>query len=333
MAGEHDDFIHKRHSEAIHARFAGDKSLIVVEGDHNSPRPKFMFDSAGLFLRQCLQIPPHLPLYVPSGLNLRAPPWFYPGRGGGGISVGLHLTGRAHPLPPHLMGTGIMPAAVARRRAHCMSGGGDGKARAPTPPQQRRGSHQTAAAAVGASRGDKSGGGFDPEEIGMTGERQREIQASLFKMLGQSDRPAWKKGSERKPRKEKAGGGGGTGMGPSISCRAESQKRETEPPDDPCGAEMGVEVATLPCRTLSMSMLTPRQEINDSVVAAREAAPAEKNADPVMMMRASSPPTRPDPLEAVIGCRVSVESPVSSPYRFTLKTPVEGEGGSWEVSE
>lgn len=32
--------------------------------------------------------------------------------------------------------------------------------------------------------------GFDHEEMGMTAERQRVIQASLFKMLGQADNPA-----------------------------------------------------------------------------------------------------------------------------------------------
>jgi dipeptidyl aminopeptidase/acylaminoacyl peptidase len=50
VAGEHDDFIKKHHSEQIYERYAGDKNLIIVEGDHNSPRPKFMFDSASIFL-------------------------------------------------------------------------------------------------------------------------------------------------------------------------------------------------------------------------------------------------------------------------------------------
>lgn len=41
--------------------------------------------------------------------------------------------------------------------------------------------------ANGKSKPDK--GGFDGENMGMTQERQREIQASLFKMLGQADDP------------------------------------------------------------------------------------------------------------------------------------------------
>ena len=35
----------------------------------------------------------------------------------------------------------------------------------------------------------KDGKGFDGDQMGMTQERQREIQASLFKMLGQADDP------------------------------------------------------------------------------------------------------------------------------------------------
>ena len=73
VAGEHDDFIHKRHSEALHAKYAGDKNMIVVEGDHNSPRPKFMFDSASIFLQTCLQIPNSWALRVHPGMNLMAP--------------------------------------------------------------------------------------------------------------------------------------------------------------------------------------------------------------------------------------------------------------------
>merc|ERR1719253_2075049 len=79
VAGEHDDFIHKRHSESLHARYAGDKNIIIVEGDHNSPRPKFMFDSVSIFLQTCLQIPNSWALKTVPGMNLMAPPWYFPG--------------------------------------------------------------------------------------------------------------------------------------------------------------------------------------------------------------------------------------------------------------
>lgn len=128
VAGEHDDFIQKHHSEQIYARYAGDKNLIVVEGDHNSPRPKFMFDSVSIFLQTCLQIPNSWALPVHPGMNLMAPPWYYPS---------------TYPQPRSL--------------------------RSPTRKPQT------------------SDAGFNNKEMGMTQERQREIQASLFKMLGQPD--------------------------------------------------------------------------------------------------------------------------------------------------
>lgn len=128
VAGEHDDFINKRHSERIHAAYAGDKNMIVVEGDHNSPRPKFMFDSVSIFLQTCLQIPLSWALSTHPGMNLMAPPWMFPGT-----------------------------RASKPRRAPTLR-------------------NSTSAAAA-----------QNADEIGMTAERQREIQASLFKMLGQQD--------------------------------------------------------------------------------------------------------------------------------------------------
>lgn len=128
VAGEHDDFINKSHSERIHAAYAGDKNMIVVEGDHNSPRPKFMFDSVSIFLQTCLQIPQSWALATHPGMNLMAPPWMFPGT-----------------------------------RA---------------PKTRRPASARSAASASSGQNGD---------DMGMTAERQREIQASLFKMLGQQD--------------------------------------------------------------------------------------------------------------------------------------------------
>lgn len=124
VAGEHDDFIAKHHSEEIYEKYAGDKNLIIVEGDHNSPRPKFMFDSVSIFLQTCLQIPNSWALPVHPGMNLMAPPWYYPS---------------------------TQPAVRSPRKQ------------------------------------PESSANFNSKEMGMTQERQREIQASLFKMLGQED--------------------------------------------------------------------------------------------------------------------------------------------------
>lgn len=149
VAGEHDDFIKKHHAEAIYDRYAGDKNLIIVEGDHNSPRPKFMFDSASIFLQTCLQVPNSWTLPVPPSMNLMCPPWYFE-----------MYQNRAMRAPQR---------AAAGRNANPRSS-------------------QSRPAANGKSKGDKNG--FDNDNMGMTQERQREIQASLFKMLGQADDPS-----------------------------------------------------------------------------------------------------------------------------------------------
>ena len=147
VAGEHDDFIKKHHAESIYDRYAGDKNLIIVEGDHNSPRPKFMFDSASIFLQTCLQVPNTWTLPVPPSMNLMCPPWYF--------EMYQNRSMRAPQRP---------------------SNGRNGQQR---PPQGRPSAK---------SKGDKNG--FDGDNMGMTHERQREIQASLFKMLGQADDPS-----------------------------------------------------------------------------------------------------------------------------------------------
>ena len=52
----HDSFVAKVHSEKLHAAYAGDKNLITFEGDHNSHRPPFFYDSVLFFLKAVLQL-------------------------------------------------------------------------------------------------------------------------------------------------------------------------------------------------------------------------------------------------------------------------------------
>lgn len=149
VAGEHDDFIKKHHSEAIYEKYAGDKNLIIVEGDHNSPRPKFMFDSASIFLQTCLQIPNAWALPVPPSMNLMCPPWYF---------------------------------EMYQRKS----------TRATQRQLSKNSSTSSKQQSNNGTRGDRKSEvatGFDHEEMGMTQERQRVIQASLFKMLGQEDTP------------------------------------------------------------------------------------------------------------------------------------------------
>ncbi|XP_056169314.1 uncharacterized protein LOC115685023 [Syzygium oleosum] len=52
-----DDFIRPYHSDRIFEAYMGDKNTIKFEGDHNSPRPQFYFDSISIFFRNVLQPP------------------------------------------------------------------------------------------------------------------------------------------------------------------------------------------------------------------------------------------------------------------------------------
>lgn len=49
-----DDFIHPHHSDRIYESYIGDKNIIKFDGDHNSPRPQFYFDSITIFFHNVL---------------------------------------------------------------------------------------------------------------------------------------------------------------------------------------------------------------------------------------------------------------------------------------
>ena len=194
--GRDDVFIKRHHSQDIHERYAGDKNIIVVEGDHNSPRPRFMFDSAGIFLQTCLQIPPDWTFQRNPQVNPMAPPWLYPGAMDGLRDQDEH--GLAAPFS----------------RSLSSSSGGFGPAAPTLSPVTSDGAAENEASnettnGVGANiMMDTVGDGNsndaatklkgiidDDEELdallteldndtGMTIERQDEIQSSLMKMLG-----------------------------------------------------------------------------------------------------------------------------------------------------
>jgi len=54
--GDRDAFIKPSHSEQLLAAYAGDKNLVLFDGDHNSARPDFFFNSAVIFLRTTLMV-------------------------------------------------------------------------------------------------------------------------------------------------------------------------------------------------------------------------------------------------------------------------------------
>lgn len=65
IAATGDEFIAPHHSDQLYAQYAGDKNVVKVKGDHNTVRPQFLLDSAGIFLQTALQVDPRL---APRGL-------------------------------------------------------------------------------------------------------------------------------------------------------------------------------------------------------------------------------------------------------------------------
>jgi pimeloyl-ACP methyl ester carboxylesterase len=57
VAGKDDQFVRPHHSQEIHDRYAGDKNLVLVEGDHNSDRPRYFRDSAAIFIYNRVCVP------------------------------------------------------------------------------------------------------------------------------------------------------------------------------------------------------------------------------------------------------------------------------------
>merc|ERR1712217_1011463 len=57
MAGKDDQFISPQHCCDIYEVYAGDKSMTMVDGGHNSARPRHVLDSIAIFLFNTLCLP------------------------------------------------------------------------------------------------------------------------------------------------------------------------------------------------------------------------------------------------------------------------------------
>jgi pimeloyl-ACP methyl ester carboxylesterase len=169
VAGEHDDFIHKSHSIRIHRVYAGDKNISIVDGDHNSPRPRFLQQSACLFLQSVMRLPAGGELVVPMGMNLLIPPWFN----------GLRNDVSRH----HRSWIPVRPERQ-RVRQRCQSEvleyseekGLNQKI------EKQRGIHSNQ-----DDKFDEAGAVLAAAAPPDMNKRQKDIQSSLFKILGQSE--------------------------------------------------------------------------------------------------------------------------------------------------
>lgn len=85
-AGKEDTFIVPAHTQTLYEKYSGDKNLVLVDGDHNSPRPPYFLDSVGIFFfntLMCATLPDFKPANRPAAQSESAelPPEFHIGRG------------------------------------------------------------------------------------------------------------------------------------------------------------------------------------------------------------------------------------------------------------
>ncbi|KAL7535388.1 hypothetical protein ACHAWF_007510, partial [Thalassiosira exigua] len=175
VAAKNDDFIPKAHSLSLHDAYAGDANMIEVEGDHNSARPRFMFDSVSIFLGEVLQIPPEWPLRIHPSMNVTSPPWRYPGTQNQRASDPPAAMRLARQAEAHFV------TSPTRREAVEDHDSDDDDAEIDIAEEA------AAAVAAGLDLTDDEDFGGGGGTLGMTNRRQREIEGSLFRMLGHED--------------------------------------------------------------------------------------------------------------------------------------------------
>lgn len=65
IAGVNDELIDPHHTHDIYEAYAGDKNIVMIEGDHNSQRPQYLADGISIFLYERLCLPAGLPGELP----------------------------------------------------------------------------------------------------------------------------------------------------------------------------------------------------------------------------------------------------------------------------
>jgi hypothetical protein len=193
IAAENDDFITKSHSLSLHDAYAGDSNMIVVDGDHNSSRPRFMFDSVSIFLQACLQIPVEWQFQLHPSMNVMMPPWRYPGMPSNTSQSVSPTSQQLNQMQKH---NASAPASLERRRHSTVTSPSRQSALLDNIDSDEDDDNDAVLAARSDDddyndddsdhndEDDDAGLEIDQEKLGMTNERQKEIQGSLFRMLG-----------------------------------------------------------------------------------------------------------------------------------------------------
>ena len=195
VAGDHDCFIDKQHSQRLHACYAGDKNIVIVDGDHNSSRPRYLLQSACLFLQSCMQLSPCAELVVPMGTNLFLPPWLREDVGMKALALDTAIEkarADASSLSDGRAWLSVNDAGapgqqrVQKQRSKQFSKDCKKSSEVPLEKGQLRGRSCTY-----ASRNEitsHTAADFtSSSELPDMSKRQKDIQSSLFKMLGQRE--------------------------------------------------------------------------------------------------------------------------------------------------
>jgi pimeloyl-ACP methyl ester carboxylesterase len=174
-----DDFVTPHHSESICEIYGGDHNLVKVDGDHNSNRPYFLFQSAGIFLSNTLMLPEAWGLPDAANYIGGVRPWETTGHDTG-------PAGRRGPkLKPYFVGMDEDDAALERVLALSLMEHANVQSNSQAQARARAQAQQLAPALVGSDlspHSDISGaGGVD---LGMTRQRQQDVHQAIYSMFG-----------------------------------------------------------------------------------------------------------------------------------------------------
>ena len=196
VAAKEDSFIPITHSQAIYSEYVGDKNIILVDGDHSSPRPRFLFDSVSIFLVNQMAVPSEW-VNAEAQRQVMLPPWRASSGGLGLFSDVLDIfTPSGDNYATDLNGDPFSPGGGRANRGTEPYHHGDASNRHSTRLRTAADINVTAKRDGGVSEsisgggsGDGSGGGVNTLAGGETGMNNAEvaaIQQTLFNTFAQS---------------------------------------------------------------------------------------------------------------------------------------------------
>ncbi len=206
VAAKGDEFIPPHHAQELHDLYASDgKNIVLVDGDHNSLRPRFLYDSVSIFLQTYLQIR-ETDMIMDGMEHIGKMPWNYPYARSRGYNLNsvfdIFSNRRASPAPnEHTDNNKAGAKAIALNKALAEANGHT----IATPEQTastiikkeektyqkhtRRGSHE---GWIGGDNDNEDDDSSDEDNailpkdigVGMGREQQVAVESTIFKAFG-----------------------------------------------------------------------------------------------------------------------------------------------------